>query len=379
MMQKKSLTALCLLVLALPAWAEPPTAPEAKTMWKAPYTVDGSTVTFQFDPVFYGRIPEDVASVTLRGSFTGWKEAGLALQQKGPNLWVGTFPLERVSVPGNSGQPEYKFVVNEGDWVSGSRQPEGWQFNGNFVLMLNGDTPEGLKAKLAINDLNRRQASDYANEGEMANFRVLTGGQLAPNRLYRSYHPFLKSKQFEVEKLRVQTAAALMEKAGIACVLNLTDTPEVIKAAMPSEYYKKLAEAGQVLFTETSYEQAYFSPQSPQFGKTLRDVLGFVAGHQGPYLVHCRLGTDRTGVITAVLEALAGVPWETIAADYQKSNQLGIKEYRDRGLLAWSFKMMLGEYPAKIPDLQKAMRSFLTAQGVAKADLEGAFRNLTTP
>lgn len=39
-------------------------------------------------------------------------------------------------------------------------------------------------------------------------------------------------------------------------------------------------------------------------------------------LVHCHAGKDRTGVVVAVLLALAGVPKETIVADYALSQQV---------------------------------------------------------
>ena len=39
-----------------------------------------------------------------------------------------------------------------------------------------------------------------------------------------------------------------------------------------------------------------------------------------PALVHCAAGKDRTGLVVALLLDLAGVPAETIAADYELSN-----------------------------------------------------------
>ncbi|MCA9935790.1 MAG: tyrosine-protein phosphatase [Ardenticatenaceae bacterium] len=40
-----------------------------------------------------------------------------------------------------------------------------------------------------------------------------------------------------------------------------------------------------------------------------------------PALVHCAAGKDRTGLVVALLLDLAGVPAETIAADYELSNR----------------------------------------------------------
>ena len=42
------------------------------------------------------------------------------------------------------------------------------------------------------------------------------------------------------------------------------------------------------------------------FGKLMADIISFINTHPGPYYIHCRLGTDRTGVTSAVLAALCG-------------------------------------------------------------------------
>jgi protein-tyrosine phosphatase len=45
----------------------------------------------------------------------------------------------------------------------------------------------------------------------------------------------------------------------------------------------------------------------------------FAEAPDGGFLVHCHVGKDRTGVVIAMLLALAGVPRETIVADYALS------------------------------------------------------------
>ncbi|SDN63594.1 tyrosine-protein phosphatase [Allokutzneria albata] len=46
------------------------------------------------------------------------------------------------------------------------------------------------------------------------------------------------------------------------------------------------------------------------------EVLRLVAGSEGPVLVHCAAGKDRTGVATALALAAVGVTREAIVADY---------------------------------------------------------------
>jgi len=55
----------------------------------------------------------------------------------------------------------------------------------------------------------------------------------------------------------------------------------------------------------------------------LRDVLQVMAAASaGPLLFHCVAGKDRTGLIAALLLALADVKPESIAADYAESSQM---------------------------------------------------------
>ena len=62
----------------------------------------------------------------------------------------------------------------------------------------------------------------------------------------------------------------------------------------------------------------------------LRRVLGLLAG-SGPSVAmyHCTAGKDRTGVVSALLLGLAGVPHETIAEDYALSARFLLDRYLD--------------------------------------------------
>lgn len=48
-------------------------------------------------------------------------------------------------------------------------------------------------------------------------------------------------------------------------------------------------------------------------------IIGERIGH-GPVLVHCAFGKDRTGIVVALVQAAVGVPAESIADDYARSN-----------------------------------------------------------
>jgi protein tyrosine/serine phosphatase len=61
--------------------------------------------------------------------------------------------------------------------------------------------------------------------------------------------------------------------------------------------------------------------------------------YDGPYLIHCYAGIDRTGFISALLEALMGANLDEIAADYllsyktDKNYVKGSRQYQKDSLV----------------------------------------------
>jgi protein-tyrosine phosphatase len=51
-----------------------------------------------------------------------------------------------------------------------------------------------------------------------------------------------------------------------------------------------------------------------------RDVFQAIAAAQGGVLVHCFAGKDRTGLVAAMMLAMAGVPEDEIAADFAETD-----------------------------------------------------------
>ena len=63
---------------------------------------------------------------------------------------------------------------------------------------------------------------------------------------------------------------------------------------------------------------AYALSSQTQFGA----MLELVAGGHTPLLFHCSAGKDRTGFGAALLLTALGVPWDTVTADFEATNQL---------------------------------------------------------
>jgi protein-tyrosine phosphatase len=103
-----------------------------------------------------------------------------------------------------------------------------------------------------------------------------------------------------------------------------------------------------------------------------------------PALVHCSAGKDRTGIVTALVLAVAGVPDEFIAADYALSSvyldpdrtpaigrlqaSTGLGEQITHGLLASPPALILDAL-ARVRATAGSAADYLTGHGVSRAEL----------
>ena len=155
--------------------------------------------------------------------------------------------------------------------------------------------------------------SDYASDEQFANFRALSGGSLKPGTAYRSASPV------DNEYGRAPYVEDLMKKAGIAYDLDLSDNAdEIAKFEQESKaqsvnfsYFNGLQNTGAVGALDLSA-----SYPTTAFAQTLCAGLVDMSQHEGPYLIHCIEGKDRTGFVCALLEALCGATYDEIVADY---------------------------------------------------------------
>jgi protein tyrosine/serine phosphatase len=163
--------------------------------------------------------------------------------------------------------------------------------------------------------------ADYASDAVFANFREIDLPSIRAKTLYRSCNPIRGDA-------RAPYAASLAEAAGIKTIINLADSDEELaKGAPASPWYNGMVKGGNVVNLSMGVDF-----QSPDFPAKLKKGLQFLINHEGPYLIHCNEGKDRAGIVSALLEGLAGAKLTDIKADYMISyaNYYGVRQNESR-------------------------------------------------
>jgi len=152
------------------------------------------------------------------------------------------------------------------------------------------------------------------NDAQAVNFREICMGRIAPGTLYRSSHPVKENKQERAVSL-------LASSARIATVINLCDTNSGIQAkALFAPWYNRLLKQNRVIALGMDH-----SMTGKGLNGKLKKALRFVIDTEGPWLVHCYAGIDRTGFVCMVLEALMGALLGNITDDYLRSFDSGFE------------------------------------------------------
>ncbi|OUM58342.1 hypothetical protein PIROE2DRAFT_64476 [Piromyces sp. E2] len=316
---------------------------------------------------------EKVKTAFVRGSFTSWKDNNNFSMSYSKNLELHYVAVNSDDIRdciGNSGHPEYKFYIN--DKYMGTEKasfvPEGYIFHtcdANLIVIFpNEDINEIIKESNIAGTIKHLSDFDLTtSEGkeEISNFRLVPGTK----KLFRSFHPYYPTGQrninYDTEKIRITLVQELATAKGIKSDINLTeDCSKYIGEEIEwydgststvtiPKYYQDIMKSNSVCYVQSvsgvspSYHYVYNKPRNPLFYEWIQKIVNFILSdaHEAPFQIHCAIGTDRTGVFSALLGALCGATWEEVSNDYQKTNRMGIKEYRSTALLAQSFQRLL--------------------------------------
>ena len=258
------------------------------------------------------------------------------------------------------------FCINYGNLAQESKLGVGNKFT--IYMKEKGGYADDFEALDVTRTDNR---ADYSDDATFANFREVTFNvAIAPNTLYRGSHPT------KTRWPRAPYVSALMEKAGIATVINMSDSEEQLKNTYlaasnqyASAYYGKLVDSGNVICLAMNMD---FTGKA--FTDNIIKELQFMIGHEAPYYIHCNEGKDRTGFIFILLGALTGADEKTIYDDYMKSYEnffhvaSGSRKYNL--ILQKNAVPMLNWVTMNRKDRAPAAEDFLIKNGMAKKDVE---------
>lgn len=165
---------------------------------------------------------------------------------------------------------------------------------------------QGYRAEYDARNLTRtNERADYPalTDEEFSNFRAVAAAGIREDWLYRSSTPI------EPALGRNEYAMAAMEKAGIRAVINLDDSADEMQSypAYPGSWYSRCA----VVNPEMTYDFG-----TEEFAGKVKQSVLFLLENDGPFLIHCKEGKDRTGILCAILECFAGASAEEVTGDY---------------------------------------------------------------
>lgn len=372
---------------------------------------DARTITLIFAP---NRIElpfsvDSIRDVYVYGSITEYRDWHPDYQLNSVNeqgCYYHTFSYEELSRPGNSGQPEFLFlVVLTDDSTAYAIVPD--TIGSNAIdrrrIFVNNETwvlityPDG--AEYFTTDLDElytrcqeaqyvRPLSDYdlsnsVDQHRICNFRLTPGTQ----NLYRSYHPYYPDKpQYDTEIERLYWVAELARQVGIRSDITLSGNKsskvgekiatcgeDTIVVSIP-DYHQSLIENGDILYvgeatgSVPSSGQCYYHSEDTYFAAWMKEVVEFIVDtiHPMPIQIHCALGADRTGMFCATIAALCGADWQTIMADYQETGNMQIQTYRHPNRLRYAMQRLTGINPDRCTSAQlsAAVRAHFVHMGV---------------
>lgn len=352
------------------------------------FAMNGDDIIFIFDPSLYksiGQIPAGT-EVYVIGSVNSWLKADpkFKMKQEGDIFYLEK-PYKEINVPGVSGFPEFKFIAYfkaSYSYLEPISTEPGTFFKVNNVITLNKEEKNLVNNASELSRLPKKLSefnlSTEKDSLAIANFRRVPGTSC----VYRGYHPYKASKMYlDTEKMRLKKVKEALERFKIKTILCLSGHEKPRIGESISEYEKKIMDSGKYFVIDTTFENCYY----PGGREIALDVLHafaeackFVIKCGGPIYVHCRIGTDRTGIFAALFAAIAGATWPEIGEDYERVIECGMQEFRSRKLLKFGLEHLLWYEINDDTDMSQVIETVLIQLNLLSKDDVDAVKHIIT-
>jgi protein tyrosine/serine phosphatase len=168
---------------------------------------------------------------------------------------------------------------------------------------------------------------NYNEKNELTNFREICIGNMKNGVIYRGSYPV-----FRLDKERDETYTELVLEAGINCIINLAGNEkdvEVLAGLVP--WYNTLYKNNNVIGLDIQFDFDFSDKfEFDIFNYRLRQGFKFLITHDGPYLIHCNAGADRTGFVAVIIELLFGASVYDVIYDYLLSYGKEFADAKDK-------------------------------------------------
>lgn len=181
------------------------------------------------------------------------------------------------------------------------------------------DKKKGYHDTFLIYDLKRtNNRDDYKelSDEDFCNFREVSCGRIKNGILYRTSSPI------DPALGRNKYADDCLKKYGIKTIINLCDNEDEAKSypGYSDTYYSKQ----KILFLNCNADVSSYN-----FGKSVLKTMRFINENDGPYVIHCLEGQDRTGAMLAIFESLLSASRQELIIDFMKTYENYYKVERD--------------------------------------------------
>lgn len=219
---------------------------------------------------------------------------------------------------------------------------------GSEITITHTGTSSRYHSTPLYNKGSTNNRADYSSDETFANFYEVTGGDLKPGILYRSFSPLYDP----AKQARSTYVNELAEQYDIQFDIALSYTDETVQAAVESQEGYCITLCSEDKYVAPGMGYIYF-----QTKEKTKMVMQSMLDNDGAYLVHCNVGRDRTGYMILLLQALCGcTPEEMMECESRAFCNLyhievGSEEYKTVVKCTYDRNMFLIAHPEKIPDI----------------------------